>query len=245
MDKLLSQVLEAHGGLDRWRQVSTLTAHLSAGGPFWAARGWPDILADATVTLDTHRERITFTPFSGAQRRSTFSVEPERIVISTGNGDLVEERTQPRQSFPTEFDPLSTRWDAVQVAYFTSCAMWNYLTAPFVFTFPGVEAREIDAWREAGETWRRLAVTFPPSIVNHNPDQVFYYDEDFMQRRMDYSPEVTGRPPIAHYTHDPKTFDGFAFPTRRLVHRHDENGIADQSLAVITLALDEITLTGE
>jgi hypothetical protein len=113
-----------------------------------------------------------------------------------------------------------------------------------VFSYPDVEAKEIDPWEESGETWRRLAVTFPPSIANHNPDQVFYYDEKFMQRRLDYSPEVTGRPPIAQYTHDPKTFDGFVFPTRRLVHLHDQDGIADQSLALITVDLDDIAVTG-
>ena len=126
-----------------------------------------------------------------------------------------------------------------------SCAVWNYLTAPFVFTYPDVEAKEIDPWQEAGETWRRLAVTFPPSNANHNPDQIFYYyDEKYMQRRLDYSPQVTGRPPIAHYTHDPKTFDGFVFPARHLVYCHDQHGIADQSLALITLDLDDITATG-
>jgi hypothetical protein len=45
------------------------------------------------------------------------------------------------------------------------------------------------------------------------------------------SPDVTGKPPVAHYTHDPKTFDGFVFPTRRLVHLHDAKGIADRSFA--------------
>ena len=54
-------------------------------------------------------------------------------------------------------------------------------------TYPDVEAHEIDPWQEAGETWRRLAVTFPPSNANHNPDQIFYYDVKYMQRRMEYS----------------------------------------------------------
>ena len=94
------------------------------------------------------------------------------------------------------------------------------------------------------ETWRRLAVTFPPSNANHNPDQIFYYDEKYMQRRMDYSRQVTSRAPIAHYTHDHKTFDGFVVPTRRIAYRRDQHGIADQSLAVITLDLDDITVTG-
>lgn len=85
---------------------------------------------------------------------------------------------------------------------------------------------------------RRLAVTFPTTIANHNREQVFYYDDAFMQRRMDYSPDVTGKPPVAHYTHDYKTFGGFVFPTRRLVHLHDATGVANQSFAPITLDLD-------
>jgi hypothetical protein len=62
-----------------------------------------------------------------------------------------------------------------------------------------------------------------------------------MQRRMDYSPKVTGDPPVAHYTHDPKTFDRFVFPTRRRVHFHDGDGNADQSFAVITVDLHHVT----
>ena len=99
------------------------------------------------------------------------------------------------------------------MAYFTSAAVWNYLTEPFVFAQSGVEAREITPWTEGGQTWRRLAVKFPKTIANHNADQVFYYDDAYMQRRMDYSPDVTGKPPVAHYMHDHKTFDGFVFPT--------------------------------
>jgi hypothetical protein len=59
---------------------------------------------------------------------------------------------------------------------------------------------------------------------------------------MDYSPYVTGSPPVAHYMHDPTTFDGFVFPTRRLVHHHDADGVADQSRAGITLDIDTVTL---
>lgn len=63
------------------------------------------------------------------------------------------------------------------MAYFTSAAFWNHLTEPFVFGRPDVRAKESEPWQENGHTWRRLAVTFPPSIANHNTDQVFYYDD--------------------------------------------------------------------
>jgi hypothetical protein len=47
---------------------------------------------------------------------------------------------------------------------------------------------------------------------------------------------------VAQYAHDPKTFDGFVFPTRRRVHRHDADGIADQSFAAITLDIESVTV---
>lgn len=242
MDHLLSAVPDAHAGLDNWQKARTLTARLSPGGPFRAARGWPNLPPSQTVTLDAHRQHIEYTPFLAEDRTSISDAGPERVAIRNGHGHVIEERTWPRDSFPGEFDPFSTPWDAIQVAYFASAALWNYLTGPSGFTYPGVQAREIDPRAEDGETWRRLAVTFPPSNANHNPGQVCCYDERFMQRRMDYSPHVTGSPQIAHYTHDPKTSGGFVFPTRRLVHRRNANGVADQSFAAITIDIDTVAV---
>ena len=92
--------------------------------------------------------------------------------------------------------------------------------------------------RAAVTQLRRLAVSFPPS----NANQIFYYDERYMQRRMDYAPDVTDNAPIAHYTHDPKTVDGFVFPTRRLVHLRDAEGKANQDFAVITLNIYAVSV---
>jgi hypothetical protein len=243
MDKLLSNVLDAHGGLHNWAKATEITARMSLGGPFWAARGWPDVYSQQTVTIDPHREHITFAPFTGPDRKSVLDVGPERVVITTQDGRIVEERVDPRGSFPTTFVDASTPWDAIQVAYFTSAAVWNYLTGPFVFTHQGVEAHEITSWSEGAQTWRRLAVAFPNTIANHNADQVFYYDDAFMLRRMDYSPDVTGNPPVAHYTYDHKAFDGFVFPTRRRVLLRDADGIANQTFVPITIDVTDVTVS--
>ena len=241
MDELLAGVLDAHGGLENWTRATKLTARLSLDGPFWTGRGWPNVYRRQTVTLDPHREHITFVPFTAPDRVSVLDVDPERVALQTTDGDVIETRTDPRSSFPLPFDWPTTRWDAIQLAYFTSAAAWNYLTEPFGLSYPGVEAHEIDPWDEDGETWRRLAVTFPKSNANHNRDQVFYFDEDFMQRRMDYLPDLTGSL-VAHYTYDPKTFDGFVFPTSRLVHLRDADGTADQSAAGITVHLATVSV---
>lgn len=239
MDGLLASVLEAHGGLPQWSAIRKLTAKLSLGGPFWAARGWPDVYANQVVVIDPHHQHITFAPFTAPDRMSVLEVDPERVSITTLDGGAIEERMDPRRTFPL---PLcdDTPWDALQVAYFTSAATWNYLTEPFVLAHPSMTVREIDPWSEDGQTWRRLAVRFPDSIANHNANQIFYYDEDFMQRRMDYAPDVTGNPPVAHYSDHFRSFDGFVFPTRRRVLLHDANGVADQGFAAITIDVDDV-----
>jgi hypothetical protein len=39
-----------------------------------------------------------------------------------------------------------TKWSLAQVAYFLSYATWHYLIEPYIFTWPGVEAQEVEPW---------------------------------------------------------------------------------------------------
>lgn len=242
MSDLLAQVLEAHGGLANWNHVTRLEVHGSLGGPFWASKGWPGVYDDITVTLDPRHVDIAFRPYPVAGHTSRFVAGPERLELRDEDGALVEGRDRPRETFPSTDGPNS--WDAIQTSYFTSCACWNYFTAPFLFTYPGVFTRELTAWNEEGETWRRLAVTFPRDLPNHNLHQIFYYGEDYLLRRMDYHPDVTDSP-IAHYTYDHKTFDGFVFPTRRRVYVHDSEGQADKEFVPITLDIESVRVTND
>jgi hypothetical protein len=240
MDDLLSFVLDANGGLDRWAKASVLTADVSVGGAFWGRQGWPGILGGETVTLDTRREHIELAPLGGPGRSSVFDTGPERLAILAADGTVVGQRDDPRASF-AGFD-RTTPWDLIQTTYFISYAMWNYLTSPFLFTYPGVETKEIEPWQENGQTWRALAVTFPDTIATHSTEQIFYFDATGKQQRLDYQPAVNGNTPVAPYTDDHRTFDGIVFPTRRRIYRRNADRTADKSEATITLDLDSITL---
>jgi hypothetical protein len=68
MNDLLDFVLDAHGGLKRWSGVSTLTAKLAAGGPFWGQQGFPDAFLDETLTIDTRRRVYRRNPGSTPDR---------------------------------------------------------------------------------------------------------------------------------------------------------------------------------
>ena len=116
---LLAQVLTAHGGLKNWGRVRSLRADIVLGGPFWSMLGWPPAGLKLTASLDARREHITLGPFTAPDRIAVLDVEPERLSMQTTDGVLVEQRDDPRSSFPP-FDLATTRWDPIQVAYFLS-----------------------------------------------------------------------------------------------------------------------------
>jgi hypothetical protein len=244
VDDLLAMVLAAHGGQDRWSRISRIEAEMTIGGPFWKLKGQPDLLASETIEADAHTQHLAMTPLSGDFERSCVlqvAGDLHHISIREGETDVVESRDDPRQSF-TGYDS-STQWDVLQTAYFISYASWTYLTEPFVLAYPGVSAREIEPWHEGGQVWRRLAVTFPPSLATHSATQMYYFGDEGLQRRLDYEPVVNGNAKLAHYTDRHEVFNGFTVPTRRRVHRRLPDGSADMSFATITLDLTDLAFT--
>ena len=236
MDNLLSMVVEAHGGLDRWLPVKTMTVRAAVTGEFWARKGQPGILGDVTFEIDAWHQVVTLTPFAGAGTASHFDGASDSVGIRK-NGRVVQ-RSNVRSSFDG-FDRASA-WEQFQAAYFISYGMWNYMTEPFMLTYPGIQAQEIEPWEEDGERWRRLQVRFPRTITTHSREQVFYFDDSGMQHRLDYAPEVNGNSLVAQYQYDPKTFDGIVVPTRRVVHRRSEAGVADMSTSAILIEIHDV-----
>jgi hypothetical protein len=239
-EPLLEKVLDAHGGLGLWSGLTKITAHLSIGGPIWAAKGWADALVKETVEIETKTERSVFSPFTKPGLRSVFEVGPERVTIESADGGVVERRLDARRAFKGFI--RYTPWDILHLGYFVGYGIWNYLTAPFVFTYPGVEAREIDPWDEAGQTWRRLHVTFPASIATHSPRQVFYFDADGLQRRMDYVTEILGSTLVGHYTAQHRSFGGLVVPTWRRVFRRNPDGTVNLNMPSITIDIEDVAL---
>jgi hypothetical protein len=78
------------------------------------------------------------------------------------------------------------------VAYFSRYALWNYLTIPFLYTYPGFATEELAAWRENGEQWRTLKVILPDSIASHWREPVAYFGPDGLLRRHEYRVDIIG-----------------------------------------------------
>jgi hypothetical protein len=106
-------------------------------------------LQQIRVEAELHRQKLT-THFRGQDKRTTFA--PDSVTLQTEAGRLLQTRRTPRSSFSGQV--LNSPWDELHVAYFNSYALWTYLTAPFLYTFPGFETEELPAWHEDGETWR-------------------------------------------------------------------------------------------
>ena len=180
-------------------------------------------------------------PFTAPDRIAVFDVEPQRLSIQTTEGVIVEPRDDPRSSFPP-FDLATTRWDPVQVAYFLSAAHWNYLTQPFSFTYPGVETREIQPWDESGETWRRLAVRFPKLTPTTTPISFSITTPISCCAAWTTHPRSPPTRPSRTTPTIPKRLTGWSSRRADVIHRRDADGIADQTVASITLDVANVTV---
>ncbi len=148
MSDLLELVLAAHGGRGAWERARRISARRFSGGPLWNLGGHPGALDDVRVTVDLDREHVVQEPFLAAGQRADFT--PERVAIQTSAGEVVAEQLDPRTSFAGH--DLTSGWNPLQLASFSSSALWSFLAEPISLTFPGVQTEEIDGWTENGQS---------------------------------------------------------------------------------------------
>jgi len=67
MNDLLDRALAAHGGLDRWNQVKSITVGASITGALFDVKGDPDAVKDVRFEVDTTRQLLTM-DFAGQDR---------------------------------------------------------------------------------------------------------------------------------------------------------------------------------
>jgi len=220
MNDLLELALAAHGGLARWQSFSKARAQVAIGGAIWDYKQQPGLLRDISWEAELQRQRVTCTPFDGPGRHSCFT--PERIIIAEDNGELIASRNAPRLHFAGHTQ--ASAWDKLDVVYFSSYALWQYLCAPFLYAAPGFVTEEIAPWEENGETWRRLKITFPAEGAWHHREQVSCYGADGLLRRHDYTVDILGGATGANYASGYRDFQGIQVPTTRRIVSYDEAG---------------------
>src|ERR1700692_5014227 len=235
MNDLLQVAVDAHGGLSRWNQLKRVKASLSITGAIWQLKGKPDALADVSIEAELHKERLT-THFNGQGTRTVF--EPNRVSVQTEGGRLVDSRDDPRSAFRGH--TRQTPWDDLHVAYFSGYALWNYLTIPFLYTYPGFVTEELAPWQEDGEQWRPLKVTFPDSIAGHTRNQISYFGPDGLLRRHEYNVDVLGNAPGLNYASDYRDNNGLMVPHKRRVFAYDSEKRKVAEPLLVAINIDEI-----
>jgi hypothetical protein len=219
MTDLLHAAIRACGGLEAWRVVRGIDVRFNFSGAGLVVKGFPRHL-QPTVSVDVKERRSVFQRLGGdPDERWIFT--PDRVWIERRDGDLVEERHRPRDSFAGHV--WETKWDRLHLAYFIGYAIWNYVSVPFLLAEPGFETRELGEHYENNETWRVLEVTFPDGVPAHTKVQKLYFGQDLLLRRLDYKTDVAGGV-AAHYCFDHREYGGIVMPTLRRVVSRTEDG---------------------
>jgi len=228
MTNLLDLTVAAHGGLDRFNQLKALSVHQRLGGRLWALKGQEGALDNTRLTVDLHREHVSYVPFKLPNQRTDFT--PQRVAVETNEGEVVAFAGHTQE----------TPWDNLHLIYFASYAMWTYLTCPFTLTLDGVDVTEIEPWQEQGEIWRRLKVQFPPSIATHSVAQTFYIGNDGLFRRHDYDVEISGNVTAAHYISDYKDVSGMMVPTKHRIYPRQQDNTPLLDLLLVSIDLSDM-----
>jgi hypothetical protein len=239
MTGLLDAVLAAHGGLDRWRQFTSMEATIVSGGELWEIKGQPQDPVPRRMTVALHCEWASVQPFGAADQKTDFT--PERVAIEKLDGRVVAERIDPRESFTGHV--LATPWDPLQRAYFNGYALWTYLTTPFFMTLPGFAVTELDPIEDNGERWFGLRAHFPDDFASHSRLQEFYFGSDLLLRRHDYRVDVAGGFAAIQYVHDIVEADGIKLPSRRRAYRCDTNGRLMPDQLMVSIDVSDVHLT--
>ncbi len=236
MNELLSRIIDAHGGIDCWNRFMRVETTIVSGGGLFRLKGVPQDSTSRRMTVWLHEERSSIFPYGAPDQRTMFT--PERISIEKLDGTTVAQRQVPRDSFAGH--QMDTPWDALHRAYFNGYALWTYLTTPFLLAMDGVRVEETEAWREGAETWHVLRAYFPGWIGTHSGIQDFFFGEDLMLRRHDYSVNVAGGFGAAQLTSDYVVANGIHLPTRRRAYTRGSDRRPILEMLMVSIDISEV-----
>ena len=216
---LLDEVLEAHGGLERW----AARARDPRPGPLRRAADPHPVPGNrfATCRLEVAApSRVGSADAVSARRAGAASSTTARSGSRPLDGEVLESREHPRELFFGRAGlRRNLRWDALDSIYFAGYALVNYLTPPFLLTRDGV-ARARDRALARGRRDLAPARGALPGRHRHPLASASSSTTTptLRLRRHDYTAEVVGGwARAAHMCADHVEVGGLVFPTRRWV----------------------------
>lgn len=238
INPLLADVLEAHGGLPRWRTYTGLTSTIVSGGILWGIKGIDMQPIPRVVSTEFRRQWMSVTPFGDPDWTMTWV--PEKVVIKDSNQTVIAEREKPRDAFAGH--GYDTPWDPLHLAYFNGYAMWTYHALPFVLAEPDFEVTEIEPIKQDGRILRGLRVRFPAEVHTHTIEQNLFFGDDLLLCRQDYEVDVWANTAAAHMLTDYIDVGGLRLPTNRRVHPRGPDGTLQPDIDIVTIDMSNYIL---
>jgi hypothetical protein len=87
VNQLLAQIIDAHGGFDRWNSYKRVEATLVSGGGFFPLKGIPQGARPRRMSVWLHEQRSSVSPYGAPDQRTMFT--PDRIAIEKLDGKTV------------------------------------------------------------------------------------------------------------------------------------------------------------
>ena len=214
LQQVVDKVIEAHGSISRWKDLKAVEAVISVWGFLFSAKRRP-VLNRIRVRASTREPKFIFYDYPRHGRNCEFMGNGE-VRVTTPDNQVLINRLQPREAMHRWRRQLY--WDALDFTYFGGYATWNYLVTPFLFLWDDFYFEKLTPHSVDSEYPLQLQVRFPPDLPTHCQKQVFYFDRNYLLRRLDYTAEVVSRwAHAAHICDEYQDFAGFKIPTKRRV----------------------------
>jgi hypothetical protein len=237
--ELLTMIVEAHGGMEKWRSAQHIVVHARSGGIALPLRFKPSAFKSYKANITAHKPGAVIYPYPKEGQEGVFG--SDTVSIFGSEGRLIATRGKPLAYF-TGFR-RKIFWDDLDALYFGGYALWNYLNLPFLLLNPGFVVKEIEPWDEDGERCRRFHAIFPDDVPTHCKEQIFYCNSKGLLVRHDYTAEVFGRwARAAHYSMEHKEFGGIIFPTRRRVYPRRSSNLPLRMITLVSIDIDDVTI---
>ncbi|MGC1303746.1 MAG: hypothetical protein WA840_15380 [Caulobacteraceae bacterium] len=190
-----------------------------------AAAGKRGALKDFVAEGEVGEQRLRIVGFTAGNRSAAY--HPDRVTIETADGQVIQARDHPGGALPASVEEGS--WDDLDLAFFCGLTIRNHMAIPSCFADPGFQVDEVAPRRDDAQGWRRLRVRFPPEVATYAREQIFSFDENGLQRRMECDFRRFGAESLVLSWWAHQVFAGVTAPTLgRMVLARRVNGIVSQ-----------------
>jgi hypothetical protein len=241
MDKaLLTQIYDAHGGLERWRQVESIQININIFGPILITRFKSPWLSNITATIFTEKPYVSLHNFPEQGLTSIF--DGYDAYIYDANDQITAERHFKNPS--TLHNKPRLHWDHLDLVHSLGFGLWNTICSPFLLDHQNIETIQGDDLVDnQGRRLLTLNIHLPASIPCQSQHQVYYFNAQGLLERNDYQNSTFC--PLAMGTHiyqQHRNVDGLIFATRRKVFPRLWNGTAIKAAKLMDAQINNISI---